>query len=293
MARHQIVGIGEILWDVLPTGPQFGGAPANFACSCAGLARELATVSMISSVGDDELGRRAIDSLQARDVCTEFVTVQRKQTGRVDVELDETGSASYVFASDTAWDNLAWSTELASLATNVDAVCFGTLGQRNQVSKGTIRQFVAATKSSALRIFDINIRRPFISNSVILESLQIANVLKLNEDELPVIQELLKLHGSEVECLQHISQQYKLKLAALTKGAAGSILVQGDEVSDQPSRKVDVGDTVGAGDAFTAMMALGMLENRPLDDLHSRASKVAAYVCTQNGGTPDLTNAAI
>ena len=140
--RRTIVGIGEILWDVFPDGPRFGGAPANFACSAAGLAGDAADVFMVSSVGTDDLGKRAIDALQARNVNTSHVTTQNKATGQVAVELDAVGRASYQFAADTAWDNIGWSPELENLAARTDALCFGTLGQRSTPSRATIRQFV-------------------------------------------------------------------------------------------------------------------------------------------------------
>lgn len=283
-----VVGLGEILWDVFPDGPRFGGAPANFACHAAQLG---ANAQMVSAVGQDELGQRAIETLQKKNVGTSSIAKINFPTGTVNVQLDKAGKASYQFARDTAWDHLEWSDDLKALAQQTQAVCFGTLGQRSEPSRTVIRSFVESTpKDSALRIFDINLRPPFYSDAIIIESLSIANVLKLNDDELPILAKICGLSGAEIELIKAISQKFRLRLVALTRGNQGAILCQGQEVSEFPGITTKVADTVGAGDSFTAVLAMGLLNGDPLEAINEKACKIAAYVCSQPGATPPLPN---
>ena len=283
--KPKIVAIGEILWDVFPDGPRFGGAPANFACSAAELAKDNASVTLVSAIGDDTLGRDALVALSNRNVCTEAIQTNPLPTGRVDVELDEAGIASYTFAENCAWDHLTWSQELERLAASCDAVCFGTLGQRSAESRETIQRFIRSTPEHCLRVFDINIRPPFIADQWILNSLESATAIKLNEDELPVVAELCDCVGGEIEVLQHLSKRFELQLAALTRGERGSLILAGDQFSELSGRKVQVIDTVGAGDAFTASMVLDMLGNTNIETMNQRANALSSYVCTQAGAT--------
>ncbi|MFM7076325.1 MAG: carbohydrate kinase family protein, partial [Planctomycetaceae bacterium] len=288
-ARPVVVGLGEILWDVFPDGAKFGGAPANFACSAAGLSGCTTRVCMAGAVGDDDLGRRAHGELTARGVDVSAVAVLPRPTGRVDVTLDAAGHASYVFAPDCAWDGVPWSESLESLAAATSAVCFGTLGQRGAESRATIRRFLAAVPSPALKILDVNLRPPFWTPEVVRGSMTLANVFKCNDDELPVVAEVLGLSGSPEGLLADLVARHSLRLAALTRGAKGSLLVTADgRTSDLPGTPLDVVDTVGAGDAFTAAVTLGLLAGWPLEKLHTHAERVAACVCTQAGGTPPL-----
>lgn len=289
MHRHIIVGIGEILWDIFPDGPRFGGAPANFACSAAGLGSHRVSVSMVSSVGNDDLGVQAFDSLGRRNVSTSYVTAQYKPTGQVLVELDERGRAGYEFAADTAWDNLTWSVDLEDLARRTDACCYGTLGQRNDRSRTTIQSFVAATVPSALRIFDVNLRPPFVSDSVLLDSLQLANVLKLSDEELPVVAELCGVSGVDDHVMRQLAQRFELRTVALTRGPQGAVLLQGNQLSEHSGVETDVVDTVGAGDAFTAALAIGLLDGKNLDEINEAACSAAAFVCSQSGATPAMS----
>ena len=285
----RIVGLGEILWDVFPDGARFGGAPANFACSAAGLAAGSARVGMAGAVGRDDLGQRALAELTSRGVDVTAVAVLPEPTGRVDVTVDLAGHASYVFAPDCAWDHVSWSGSLERLAAETSAVCFGTLGSRGSVSLATVRRFVAAVPSSALRILDINLRPPFWSPEIVRDSLPLANIVKCNDDELPIVAELLGLSGSPEAILRQLVSSHALRLAALTRGAKGSLLVSADGLSsDLPGTPVEVVDTVGAGDAFTAAVTLGLLAGWPLSKLHAHAERVAAFVCTQAGGTPPI-----
>lgn len=281
-----VVGLGEILWDVFPDGPRFGGAPANFACSAAALCREDTRVRMASSVGRDELGDRAIEALSDKSVETSCVQRAEHPTGQVLVQLDSEGHASYEFAADTAWDNIQWSPELEQLATSAHASCFGTLAQRSETSRQTIQRFISKTSASTLRIFDVNLRSPFFSESIILESLKLANVLKLNDEELPVLASICDLTGGTVQLMQQLADRYGLLTVALTRGSRGSILIGGDRVSEHVGVATRVVDTVGAGDAFTATLAIGLLEGLDLDTINRRAGRVAAFVCSQPGAAP-------
>ena len=191
MSRPTVVGIGEILWDVFPDGPRFGGAPANFACSAAELARDRIDVYTAGGVGADDLGGRAIEALHAHGVDTSCVAMVDCPTGQVLVELDAAGGASYAFAANAAWDDFAWSEELQKLAARADAVCFSTLGQRSGLSRQTVQRFLRATPAKCLRVLDINLRPPFWNEAVVLQSLQLANVLKVNDAELSVLADVL------------------------------------------------------------------------------------------------------
>lgn len=286
--QHTIAAIGEVLWDVFPTGPRFGGAPANFACTFAGLTGDRAMVSMVSAVGTDELGTQAIAALQNQNVRTNCVAQLEKPTGTVDIALDESGSATYRFADDTAWDNLSWRVELEQLAAQASAVCFGTLGQRSDLSRVTIQRFVDATTDRCLRVFDVNLRPPFYTEPIIRESLQLANVLKLNDEELPLLAKIYGLSGDEGELLNKLAATCELQVVALTRGPRGAAIFRGGQLSDCSGVSTDVVDTVGAGDAFTATMTLGLLEDKPTDEINRRACEVAAFVCSQAGASPRI-----
>ena len=286
MKRHIIVGIGEILWDVFPDGPRFGGAPSNFSCSAAELAKGAAEVFMVSAVGDDDLGGKAVDSLRQHGVDTTCVQIAEQPTGQVLVELDPAGVASYRFAENTAWDNLRYDDALQRRARDCDAVCFGTLGQRSTCSRNTIQKFVRATSDDTLRILDVNLRAPYFDDEIILESLALANVLKLNDEELPRLASLCNVAGSDVEILRQIATQNQLQCIALTRGAAGAVIICGDDVSDMPGMSVEIADTVGAGDAFTAAMTLDLLAGRNVKQVNQSAIAAASWVCSQDGATP-------
>ncbi len=283
-----VASVGEILWDVFPRGPRFGGAPANLACSLRGVSGEAVCVSMVSAVGSDELGERAIAELESRGVGVEFVQRSDRPTGTVDVSIDEHGVASYEFADDTAWDGLGWNDALETLAIKADAVCFGTLGQRSEPSRAAIQRFVALTPESTLRFLDVNLRPPFDERSVVLKSLELANFLKLSDDELAKLSTWCSLDGTEVERLRSLVDRFDLRGAALTRGSAGAVIVRGDEVSRHPGFAATVVDTVGAGDSFAATVVVGLLREWPLETVNRTACRVAAYVCSQEGATPRI-----
>ncbi len=280
------VGLGEILWDLFPDGPRFGGAPANFACSAAALGTPRIRVAMASSVGQDPLGTQALATLTEKHVSVAGVRQSPQPTGQVLIDVDRSGAATYEFAADAAWDDFQWSAALEHLAQNTAVVCYGTLSQRSAISQQTVHQFLSLVPTDAFKIFDINLRPPHHTDRIIRESLHSANVLKMNEDELPVLAALCQQSGSTLEILQGLARQYDLQCVALTRGHEGAVLLRGEEISEHPGVTTKVIDTVGAGDAFTATLALGLLHNQPLADINRRACEVAAYVCSQAGATP-------
>ncbi len=283
---HTIVGLGEVLWDLFPDGSQFGGAPANFACHAAMLGADAA---IVSQVGDDELGDGAIAALRKHGVRTESVSrIRDHATGTVRVELDDAGRPRFELTENVAWDHIPWSSDLETLARRADAVCFGTLAQRSETSRVTIRRFLEATRPDCLRILDVNVRRPFFDPQVLLDSLRFANAVKLNDEELPVAEAATRRVGSAKEVLGALQEQYDLRLVALTRGAEGAMLLCGERIVECPGTPVVVRDTVGAGDAFTAAMALAWLKGLDPDAICRHACRVAAFVCTRAGGTPDL-----
>jgi len=294
-SRPVVVGLGEVLWDVYPDAAHFGGAPANFACHAASLDAES---WLASAVGADELGDRARDTLRQYGV--EFSCVARDaehSTGRVDVTLDSLGRPSYEFAANTAWDHITWSDALDALARRCDAVCFGTLAQRAPQSRETIQRFVKATPSTALRMFDVNLRKQFYDATVIDQSLRLATALKLNEEELPIVARLCGVNESNPrDAMRALMNKYSLRLVALTRGPDGATLITGDEESTFPALTTTVVDTVGAGDAFTSAVVIDFLAGLPLADTNAHANAVASFVCSQPGAVtalPDyLRNAA-
>jgi fructokinase len=284
-----IVGLGEVLWDVFPDAAHFGGAPANFACSIAELGGDSVNASIVSSLGRDELGRRALDLLDSHGVDTGCVSFVEQSTGKVLVQLDSSGQASYEFAADTAWDNIAWSNDLHELAIRADAVCFGTLGQRSHISRETIQRFLRATRPECLRILDINLRPPFWTEQILIQSLELANVLKLNDAEIGVVANLLEWKHASDSILEQLIDRFSLRLVALTRGADGAMIRNDSgQSSDLPGEPVAIADTVGAGDAYTAVLAIGMLNRLPLDAINAWGNRVASYICSQPGATPRI-----
>jgi fructokinase len=291
MPRTTVIGIGEILWDVFPDGPRFGGATANFACSVAELARDRIDVYAVGAVGGDDLGRRAVEALHAHGVDTSCVALVDRPTGQVRVTLDAAGRASYEFAADAAWDNLAWSDGLEQLAAHADAVCFSTLGQRSEISRETMQRFVQATPVACFRVLDINLRPPFWNEEIVLQSLQLANVLKLNDAELSVLADMLCWSGADFELLQRLIDRFSLQLVALTRGAAGAMLLsRSGEQRDLPGQPTVVVDTVGAGDSFAAVLVVGLLSGLSLAKINAWGNRVAAFVSSQAGPRPQIPN---
>lgn len=282
----RIIGIGEALWDLLPGGRQLGGAPANFAYHAHSLG---ARARVITRVGDDDLGREIIRRLQGMGLDVGNVQVDESApTGTVTVALSAEGVPDFTIHENVAWDRIEATPDALAVAREADAVCFGSLAQRGEISRESIQRLVAATPPVALRIFDINLRQHFYSREIIERSLGLANVLKLNDGELPALAEMLHLPGDQRRQIAALAGRFDLRAVALTRGAQGSLLYQGGRWSECGSRAVEVKDTVGAGDAFTAGLAMGLLREMDLDDIHRAASEVARHVCACEGATPPL-----
>ncbi len=280
------IGVGEILWDLLPAGKQLGGATTNFAYHAHALGAE---ALVVSRVGDDALGREILDRLRSLGLSTAGITPDpRAPTGTVSVALDARGTPTFTIHENVAWDFIEAGDHVLREAAQADAVCFGSLAQRSPASRGAIRAVLQATPETALRIFDINLRQHFWSREIIEESLKLADVLKLNDDELPVVAKLCDLAGDEAAQLRQLAARFDLKAVALTKGAKGSSLLVGDEFQSHPGAKLTIADTVGAGDAYTAALTMGLLAGRTSKAILDYAHRVADYVCTQPGATPPL-----
>ena len=287
--KHKVVAVGEVLWDLLPEGPQLGGAPANFAYHCRNLG---ADARLVTRVGDDDRGRGVFDRFRELGLPTENVQVDpRRPTGTVAVRLDA-GQPHYTICADVAWDEIDADPAALDLIREADAVCFGSLAQRAEVSRRSIRTLVAAARPGAFRVFDVNLRAPFVDRAIVAESLGLANVLKLNEHELPELAAMFGLPAAaEVRpAMLGLARQFGLSLVALTRGGAGSLLMAADGVwADHPGvDPVALVDAIGAGDAFTAALVVGLLAGRPLEAINAHANDVAAFVCSQPGATPAL-----
>jgi fructokinase len=285
----KILALGEVLWDLLPAGKQLGGAPANFAFHCRGLG---ADASLVTRVGDDDLGREALERLRSLGLPTDAVQVDRAApTGTVDVALAPDGQPRYTIRADVAWDRIEADALALRRAGSADAVCFGSLAQRAEPSRTSIRSLVEAARPGALRMFDVNLREPFVDRGEIESSLRLADALKLNEAELPVLAAMFGLPDGTRAAIGALADRFGLVLVALTRGPEGSLLLADGAWSDHPGMPVEVCDTVGAGDAFTAALVVGRLAGLPLEAIHRHAGAVAAFVCTRPGGTPDLPDA--
>ena len=283
--HHLIIGFGETLWDILPTGKQLGGAPANFSFFASQFGN---TSYAVSALGRDALGDETIDALQQRGLHYLMPRIDYP-TGTVEVTLDVNGIPSYEIRQDVAWDHIPFTPELEDLARRCDAVCWGSLAQRSSTSRRTIRQFIERTADNCLRIFDINLRQHFYSREIIEDSLQLCHILKINDEEIQIIARMFGYEGLSMEEVgQTLLNKYSLNYLALTCGAIGSYVFSADETSYLETPRVKVVDTVGAGDSFTGTFCSAILDGTPLRKAHQRAVEVSAYVCTQAGAMPSL-----
>ena len=283
---QRIFGIGEVLWDLLPRGRQLGGAPANFAFHARSLGLE---ATVISCVGEDELGREILSRLQELQVPVDSVTRNMElPTGTVSVMLDGRGVPHYTIHEPVAWDRIQPTPNTVENVRRAEAVCFGSLAQRGRTSREAIQELVSVAPETALRVFDINLRQEFYSREVIEQSLRLANVLKLNDSELPVLAAMFELAGSVREQLSQLVKRFELQTVALTCGEKGSLLHHHGCWSECSVRPVKVVDTVGAGDAFTAALVNGLLRGIDLDRINSAANEVARHICASAGATPRL-----
>lgn len=282
----RIAGIGEILWDLLPEGRQLGGAPANFAYQTQALG---ADSLVITRLGADELGRETLRRLTAAGIDVRLIQHDPvAPTGTASVQLASDGQPHFIIHEDVAWDRLEVTPAAVQALSGIHAVCFGTLAQRTASASAAVQALVDATPAGAVRVFDLNLRQHYHSPQVIERSLELATVLKLNETELPALARQFNLSGSPQDQLDQLLRRFQLDLIALTLGSQGSMLASPQAFSHHPGLPVQVVDTVGAGDAFTAALTLGLLANWPLDEIHPFANELARHVCAHAGATPPL-----
>lgn len=291
-----VVGLGEALFDCLPEGRKLGGAPANFAYHTAQFGHESIA---ISAIGDDELGKEIVETFNKVNL-RHVLPLVEQPTGTVQVTLDQNGIPQYEICLGVAWDNIPYTDEMNAIAQETKAVCFGSLAQRTEGSRKTIQRFLQTTPKEALRVFDINLRQQWYTAEVINDSLKLCNVLKINDEELDVVAPMLlgisttpghliaEDEQRTTEICRELIARYDLKMLILTCGAIGSYVFSADEKSWLTTPKVDVADTVGAGDSFTASFVAQILAGKSIREAHLTAVNVSAYVCTQNGAMPVL-----
>lgn len=283
-----IVGLGEILWDVFPERKILGGAPANFAYHVSQFGFNGYAVS---AIGNDLLGKEILNTLEEKQL-NYLVETTDFPTGTVQVTLSGAGIPKYEICENVAWDNIPFTNRTENLAKNTAAVSFGSLAQRNKISRETIKKFLKAVPNDCLKIFDINLRQHFYTKNIIEDSLELANVLKINDDEVKIIAELFDWKElNEQEICVKLLKKYNLEIVILTKGTEGSFVFNNKETSFQPTPKVHVADTVGAGDSFTAGFVAAYLHGKRITDAHQLAVEVSAYVCQQHGAMPKLADA--
>lgn len=282
-----VVGMGEALWDVLPEGKKIGGAPANFAyhVSQFGLPS-----CVVSAIGDDALGKEIIENFTSKGL-DQLIAEVPYPTGTVQVEIDQTGIPLYDIKENVAWDNIPYTEHLDALAKRTKAICFGSLAQRNVVSRETINHFLDTMPKDddSLTVFDVNLRQGFYNKEILCKSMQNCNILKINDEELITVSRMFGYPGIDLQdkCWILLGK-YNLKMLILTCGINGSYVFTPGNVSFQPTPKVEVADTVGAGDSFAAAFIASILKGKSVTEAHSIAVKTSAYVCTQKGAMPIL-----
>lgn len=282
-----VVGMGEALWDVLPEGKKIGGAPANFAyhVSQFGLPS-----CVVSAVGDDALGKEIIENFTSKGL-NQLIAEVPYPTGTVQVEIDPAGVPQYEIKENVAWDNIPYTAHLEMLAEKTKAVCFGSLAQRNVVSRNTINRFLDAMPQNedTLIVFDVNLRQGFYNKEILCNSMKRCNILKINDEELVTVSRMFGYPGIDLQdkCWILLGK-YNLKMLILTCGINGSYVFTPGNVSFQPTPKVEVADTVGAGDSFTAAFIASILKGKSVQEAHSTAVQTSAFVCTKKGAMPTL-----
>lgn len=285
--KDYVVGMGEALWDVLPEGKKIGGAPANFAyhVSQFGLPS-----CVVSAVGDDSLGHEIVENFTSKGL-NHLIEQVPYPTGTVQVEIDQAGIPQYEIKENVAWDNIPYTAMLESLAEKTRAVCFGSLAQRNVVSRNTINRFLDAMpqRDDTLVVFDVNLRQGFYNKEILCNSMSRCNILKINDEELVAVSRMFGYPGIDLQdkCWILLGK-YNLKMLILTCGINGSYVFTPGNVSFQPTPQVEVADTVGAGDSFTAAFISSILKGKPVAEAHALAVQTSAFVCTQKGAMPVL-----
>ncbi len=284
--KFKVIGIGEVLWDLLPAGRQLGGAPANFAFHAKMLG---AQAQLVTRVGRDDSGHAILQRFVEMGIDIDAVQLDDlAPTGTASVVLKNGSVPHFIIQENVAWDQLMMTEKARAAVHKADAVCFGTLAQRNETARTAIQSLMSSARPEAFRIFDINLRQKFFSLEIIKTSLGLANILKISDEELPVLASFFGLVGGPEEQIAELARRFDLKLVALTCGARGSLLYSQGGYSKVEGLPTSVVDTVGAGDAFTATLAMGLLAGWDLDMINYRANKVAAYVVSQPGATPRL-----
>ena len=287
MKKPRIISFGEVLWDLFPDGGRFGGAPANFACHAA---LQGAEVTICTAVGDDRYGDDAIRILSDFDIDVSLVqTVATAPTGTASVNLDDEGKPSFLFQENSAWDKLQWTDDIATKIQSADAICFGTLGQRSEMARRTTqRALEVAGRAKIPRVVDINLRPPFFDAKIIRESIQLASILKMSDEEVETVCAVFEIdlrQGLEaaLRCLMELGQ---LKMIVVTRGSEGALLLTTDEISVQAGIPTEVIDTVGAGDAFTAAFLIRELQGSARSQNLLESCMFAAEVCSHAGAVP-------
>lgn len=283
-----VVGIGELLWDMLPEGKKMGGAPANFAYNASQFGLN---TCVVSTIGQDDLGEDIIRQIMSKKLCY-FIERLPYPTGTVQVDINKEGVPKYQIEEHVAWDNIPCSDTLLDIAHQTKAVCFGSLAQRNDTSRETINAFLDAMPEGEgqMKIFDVNLRQNFYTKNIIEQSLNKCNILKINNEELYIIYHLLGYNEEDNldEQCRRLLCDYRLKMVVLTCGTEGSYVFAPNFTSFQKTPVVSVADTVGAGDSFTAAFCASLLKGQSLTEAHKIAVNVSAFVCTQHGAMPQL-----
>ena len=275
-----IIGLGEVLWDMLPQGRQLGGAPANFAYHASQFGFN---GTIVSAVGDDTLGHDIINELKSHNIATHIATVD-SPTGVVNVSVNEKGIPSYQIVENVAWDNIPFDENLQNRASQAIAVCFGSLAQRCEVSRNSIRRFVESLQKKCLKIFDINLRQHYYNRDIIEWSFNHCDILKLNDDELDILKQMFDASSLATDTfVVKLQQLYNIKIVILTCGEKGSRVYYENEINIELTPKVDVVDTIGAGDSFTAAFVATLLQGNSVVEAHRQAVATSARVCTHKG----------
>ena len=287
--KRYVVGLGEVLWDVLPEGKKLGGAPANFAYHAGQFIGNDNTIA-ISAIGEDELAEETLVALRQHGL-NDLLPKVPYQTGTVQVQLDAQGIPTYDIKENVAWDNIPYDNDIKQIASNCRAVCFGSLAQRNVVSRATIHRFLDDTPADCLKIFDINLRQQFYTKEIIEGSFKRCNILKINDEELVIINRMFGFESLDMRTTcQQLLENYSLDMVVLTCGTNGSYVFTPNITSFQETPKVTVADTVGAGDSFTGSFCAAILNGKSIEEAHKIAVKVSAFVCTQNGAMPKYSD---
>lgn len=282
-----MVGLGELLWDLLPSGKVLGGAPTNFAY----IARILGDEGIVASrIGKDELGREACDVMKSLGLSTTYLQHDdEQQTGTAGIVLHAGGQPRFTINQPAAWDFLEWTPAWEELSARTDVVCFGSLAQRSAVSAATIDRFITNLPETALRVCDVNLREPFYSVDTLRRSFEYADIVKVNQDELLLISVLMGMGTNDAAVIaRKLMDEFDLKLVCITRGENGSLLISENRSVEHSGFKIKVADSIGAGDAFTACLAHYYLSGRTLEEISERANRIGSWIATQVGATPAI-----